>query len=342
MGIVETRKTSYIVSSVLVITSIILFLVFGLRLGIDFTGGSLLEVTFEGTRPENTEITNALTGLSLGDVRIQPVGENGVMIRTQDITEEIHQEIMNILRSTFVGEGANDSPVTITTEDGSVGLMDIGVVTIEGENEEGEAIVEEMSVIGISEERFESIGPSIGQELKEKAIYAIIFVIIAIIFYIAWAFRKVSEPIKSWKYGIVSVIALFHDLAITIGIFVILGKWFGVEVNTPFIAALLTILGYSVNNTIVVFDRLRENLIRGDFETFADTASASIKQTIARSINTAVSTLLVLGAVLILGGATIQFFILALMIGIAIGTYSSIFLVTPLLVTWYHWMERKS
>ena len=158
-------------------------------------------------------------------------------------------------------------------------------------------------------------------------------VLIAIIIYIAWAFRKVSKPVASWKYGITAIIALFHDTLILLGVFAILGAFWGVEINTTFIAALLTVLGYSVNDSIVVFDRIRENLpySEQDFESTVDT---SVKQTVTRSLNTSLTTVLVMTSILVFGGVTITGFVAALLVGIIIGTYSSIFLASPLLMVW--------
>jgi len=188
----------------------------------------------------------------------------------------------------------------------------------------------------VEEKRFESIGPTIGQELKKKATWSIFLALIAILVFVAWAFRKVSFPIKSYRYGIIAVVALFHDVLITVGVFSFLGHFQGVEVGVPFVAALLTVLGYSVNDSIVVFDRIRENLLsfRTKDEEFSKTVGLSLKQTITRSINTSLTTLLVLFAIFLFGGTTIKFFSLALIIGIALGTYSSIFIASPLLVAW--------
>ena len=185
----------------------------------------------------------------------------------------------------------------------------------------------------IEELRFDSVGPSIGQELKRKSLYAIITVLIAIVLYIAWAFRKVSKPVASWKYGMTAIIALFHDVMIVLGVFAVLGRFLDMEINTAFVAAILTVLGYSVNDTIVVFDRIRENLPRSD-EDFESTVNISVNQTLRRSINTSLTTLLVLLSIFFFGGTTIRDFVLALSIGVFIGTYSSIFLASPVLVVW--------
>ncbi len=192
----------------------------------------------------------------------------------------------------------------------------------------------------LEESRFESIGPVIGAELKKKAVWSIIMALIAILLFIAWAFRKISFPIKSYRYGIIAIIALFHDVLIVTGIFSFLGHFYGVEVGTSFVAALLTVLGYSVNDSIVVFDRIRENLLsfKGKNEKFSITVGQSLKQTITRSVNTSLTTLLVLSAIFLFGGVTIKFFALALIVGIILGTYSSLFLASPLLVSW----EKKT
>lgn len=289
--IIQNRKIWISISSLLVILSLVFTFMFGLKFGIDFTGGSILEVKYNEGRPSVAEVQEKLSGVELNSLVIQPFGDDGMLLRFQEISEEKHQEVLSAIKK----------------------------------SKDGEVSLEEM--------RFEAVGPSIGKELKVKSIYAIIFVVLAIVGYIAWVFRKVSRPISSWKYGIVANIALFHDVIITIGVFAILGKYFGVEVNTPFVAAILTVMGYSVNDTIVVFDRIRENLPISD-DDFEDTVNRSVNQTIVRSLNTSMTTLLVLIAILIFGGDTIRSFVLALTVGIAVGTYSSIFLASPALVVW--------
>lgn len=289
MSIVQSRKIWFTISGALAVLSIIALSMWGLRLGIDFTGGSLLEIDFAGERPakELVESYVAASGVET-NVVVQPSGEQGYILRMRTLSEPEHQDV-----------------VTAITEAGHQ----------------------------VDEKRFDSIGPVIGQELKRKAIWSLIVVLVAIVVYIAWAFRKVSKTIPSWKYGIIALIALFHDVLITVGIFSVLGRFMGYEIGLPFVAALLTILGYSVNDTIVIFDRVRENLLKQTSSAdFITTVDRSIKQNLSRSINTSFTTLLVLGAIFFFGGATISNFILALIIGIVLGTYSSIFLASPLLV----------
>jgi len=187
---------------------------------------------------------------------------------------------------------------------------------------------------------FESISPTIGGETKAKAEKAVILSIIAIVLYVAFAFRKVSKPIKSWEYGIATIIALVHDVMIPLGVFSILGKFAGVEFSIPILTALLTIFGYSVNDTVVVFDRIRENLVRGSGTTFQEVVDESLNQTLVRSINTSFTTLLVLLAIFFFGGASLNYFSLALIIGVIAGTYSSIFLASTLLAQWLFVQQR--
>ena len=188
----------------------------------------------------------------------------------------------------------------------------------------------------ITEKRFDAIGPTIGRELRQKSFIAIVTTLVLIVIYITWAFRKVSRPVSSWKYGVAAVIALAHDVTIPSGIFAALGYFKGVEVDALFITGLLTILGFSVHDTIVVFDRVRENLkkVGGMNISFGQIVNKSINETITRSINTSLTVILVLVAVIFLGGGTIFYFALLLILGIFFGTYSSIFIASPILLLW--------
>ncbi|MEN9614491.1 MAG: hypothetical protein RLZZ347_798 [Candidatus Parcubacteria bacterium] len=197
------------------------------------------------------------------------------------------------------------------------------------------AIIDTLSKGGvkITESRFDSIGPLLGAEAAKKAMTSIALVIFCIVLYITFAFRAVSEPVSSWKYGLVAVFALLHDVLVPTGVFAVLGHFNGVEVDTLFVTALLVILGFSIHDTIVVFDRVRENLRLAHREEFATTVGNSINQTFSRSINTSLTVLIALLVLYFVGGASTQHFTLALLVGIVAGTYSSIFLGSPLLVT---------
>ncbi|TSC67492.1 MAG: preprotein translocase subunit SecF [Parcubacteria group bacterium Gr01-1014_72] len=194
--------------------------------------------------------------------------------------------------------------------------------------------------------RSTTVGPLLGREAAIKSLLAIALVLIAIILFIAYAFRKVSEPVSSWKYGIIAVVALLHDVFIPTGVFAALGRFKGIEVDTLFVTALLVILGFSVHDTIVVFDRTRENLRlareRHDRKPFAEIVGESVSQTFTRSINTSLTTILALLALYFFGPESTKYFSLALIIGITVGTYSSIFIASPLLVTVEKWRRRKS
>ncbi len=180
------------------------------------------------------------------------------------------------------------------------------------------------------------VGGSVSDQIKKNAITGIILAVIGIALYIAWAFRKVSAPVTSWEYGLGAIIALGHDILVTLGAFAVLGKFYGIEVGVPFIAALLTILGYSVNDTIVVYDRVRENLLREHGKTdFEETVNRSLNQTLGRSINTSMTVIITLLAITIFGGESIRYFSLAILIGVTFGTYSSIYVASALLVTRY-------
>lgn len=191
------------------------------------------------------------------------------------------------------------------------------------------------------QESFETIGPTIGNEITLNALKAIVVASVLIVFYIAWSFRSVPKPLSSWRFGICAIIALLHDVLLLVGIFSILGHFFHVEVDSLFVTALLTVIGFSVHDTIVVFDRIRENTRRITGMSFAQLVNDSILQTLVRSLNTSFTAILVLLTLLIFGGETMRWFVIALLIGIISGTYSSIFNAAPLLVTWQEWDEKR-
>lgn len=193
------------------------------------------------------------------------------------------------------------------------------------------------------ERRFDTIGPIVGKELRRRSFAAIGFTALGIVLYLAWAFRRVSKPVASWKYGMVAVSAFIHDVTIPVGVFAALGHFYGVAVDSLFITALLTVMGFSVHDTIVIFDRIRENLAKiKSAEPYEDTVNRSVNETISRSINTSLTVLMVLFAILIFGGQTTHYFALTLIVGIIFGTYSSIFVASPLLVIWEQSMRKKS
>ena len=193
----------------------------------------------------------------------------------------------------------------------------------------------------LEEKNFNSIGPSVGRELTRKAIIAIVLVSLAIILFIAFAFRKVSRPVSSWKYGLIAVVSLLHDVIIPIGLFTILSRFYGAEVDTLFVVAALTILGLSVSDTIVIFDRIRENLRNKTGDTFGDTVGKSLDQSYMRSIFTSLTVIIVLLSLFFFGPESTKYFALMLTAGMFFGTYSSIFLASPLLVLVEEWQNKK-
>jgi preprotein translocase subunit SecF len=326
--IIQKRKIWYSISGALVLISLVSLIGWGLNFGIDFTGGSSIELSFKGERPDNQTIINALSDLQLASLNVQPIDEKGVLIKTVSLTETQHQDILARLAKITpqtTGQEVN-APISITGEglNGGVKVVPIMASTITAD-----------SSVGFEELSFQSIGPVLGNELKQKTIYAIIIVLIAIILYIAYAFRKVSYPVESWKYGLSAIIALIHDVLIVTGVFVFLGKFLNVQVDAYFVTALLTILGFSVHDTIVTFDRIRENLPRHQDKKFEDVINLSVNETLIRSVNTSLTTFIVMSAVFLFGGESIKYFSFALMIGLIIGTYSSIYLASPLLLFLY-------
>ncbi|MEK7207922.1 MAG: protein translocase subunit SecF [Patescibacteria group bacterium] len=295
MFIVQHRKLFYAVSGLLVAASLAALLIWGLNLGIDFEGGSILEISYAESRLEKAAVEETLAPLGVS-ASVRPTGEKGYIIRMRDVTEGERQSVSEALS-------------------------------------------------GATVERFNSVGPILGREAAGKSILSISLVILAIILFIAFAFRKVSEPVSSWKYGVLAIVALIHDILVPTGVFAVLGRFAGVEVDTLFVTALLVILGFSVHDTIVVFDRVRENLRISrearDRKDFAAIVGESIQQTFVRSINTSLTTVLALLVLYFAGPEVTKHFSLALLIGIIAGTYSSIFIGSPLLVTVEKWAGKN-
>ncbi len=287
MFIIKNKWIFITIAAILSLAAVVVISVKGLNLGIEFTGGSIVEVSYEEA-PELATVNAALAGFDFNAL-VQPFGDDGYIIRTRELTE-----------------------------------ADRGVLMASLE------LNEQIPQL----ERFNTIGPTIGSELRSKALLSIILVAIAIIFFIAFAFRKVAEPVSSWKYGLIAVMALAHDVIIPLGIFALVGK----EATTLLVVGLLSIIGLSVNDTIVVFDRTRENLnenaSENNKESFAKTVGRAIRQTMARSINTSLTLIAVLSALLIFGPDATKDLAFILLLGTFFGTYSSIFLASPLLVAW--------
>lgn len=298
---IKYSKVSYIVSGLLSLAAIAAIATWGLKLGIDFTGGSLVELSFAKNRPTTEQIQGTLKDLQQEQGIIQNSGDDTVLIRTNFLSEEQHQALLKKFSAQY---GANNNVIT--------------------------------------EKSFQTIGAAVSDQLRSRALAAIVWVNLAIIIYVAYAFRKVSRPIASWKYGALAIVALVHDVLIVVGVFAFLGHFAGIQVETDFILALLTVLGFSVTDTIVVYDRIRENVLHHSAANFRDMVNVALNETLMRSINTTLTVLLPLAALFVLGGESIHNFALALLVGMFSGAYSSIFIASPLLVTVEEWQRRKA
>jgi len=300
MFVVKYRKIFYTLSAVLVLVSIFALAKWHLNLSIDFKGGALVEVNYPNGRPTKEALDVNLKPLNI-DASVLPTGDTGYIIRTANLDEAQHAELLQVL--------SNNNTANIEVK------------------------------------RFDTVGPILGSELRGKSLVSIILVILAIVLFITYAFRKVSKPVSSWIYGLIAIVALLHDVIVPTGVFAFLGHFKGIEVDTLFVTAILVILGFSIHDTIVVFDRTRENLRvnhdKGIKEDFEHTVGKSVSQTFARSINTSLTVVLILLVLYFMGPETTKNFALALLVGIVAGTYSSIFLGSPLLVTIAKWQEKK-
>ena len=351
--IIQNTKIWLTLSSIFVGIGIISIFSFGLNLGIDFTGGTLLEFKFSEpvTKVELSDSLLEIEGEIKGGNLIQV--EEEVVVAEPEATEEDAAISENLI----VEDGETNINEPVIEGDDSVALDLSGMKLIEsGENTmivktkyltsaTHDQLVNKMKerLPEFTEPRFTTIGPVIGQSLFKKAVTAIIFALIMIVVYIGFAFRKVPKEVSPWRFGACAIAALLHDIIIVTGIFAIIGYFMDVEIDILFITAMLTVFGYSVNDTIVIFDRIRENLIKHEKdETVSAIANKSLNETLARSMNTSFSTLLALVSILILGSSSIFFFILALTLGTIAGTYSSIFMASPMLVMWNNWAAKKN
>lgn len=338
MFVVKYKNLFFILSGTLIVISILVMIFFGFNFGIDFKGGTLTQVTFPNGRPTQDQIQNAVTALHLpnfNDTVIQPSGSSDYIIRSRQLTNDEKNEFLSALD--------NNGSIQMTVDS------------------------------------YNSVGPTVGNELKNKAYTAIAVVIVCIVLFVTFAFRKVSEPVPSWKYGLATIIALAHDVIIPTGVFLIYIHFTGGQTDILFVSALLAILGYSVHDTIVVFDRIREhlrinreagkkpiksknliantkssNIQKTDMqkanmfvstanpdESFEETVGKSVSETFGRSINTSLTIFLVLLVLVLIGSSTTRDFTMVLLIGVIVGTYSSIFVASPLLVV-FEKMQNKA
>jgi len=320
MWIIKNRKIFYVFSLILIAISLLSFAKWGLNYGIDFTGGTLIEIGYNSERPSQADVLKSVSIID-SKASVRPIGETGFIIRMKPVDQVEKASIMKAL-----------SVNSIATT--SLSLENIQ--SVDQNNVASSTIVGQVEL-----KTFDSIGPVLGAEALRKALVSIILVIVGIVLFITFVFRKVSEPVSSWKYGLVAIVALIHDVIIPTGVFSILGHFYGYEIDTLFVTAILVILGFSVHDTIVVFDRVRENLrLSSGKKPFIEVVGESINQTIVRSINTSLTTLIALLVLYFYGGSSTEHFSLALIIGIAAGTYSSIFVGSALLVTIERWGKK--
>ncbi len=298
MFIIKYRKFFIALSALFVVLSIIALVSFGLPLGIDFKGGSELQLAYTDVRPEQSVIMDKLTNAGFGDAKVQSTGDKGIMVKSRDLTDPERVAMVAAL-----------------TDNGAIAAVP---------------------------ENFTTIGPSVGAELKHKSIISILFVLIAIICFVAYAFRNVSKPVSSWKYGLAVIIALIHDIAIPTGAFALIAHYTGAELDTLFVVALLTTLALSISDTIVVFDRIREHIKNGKGnQPFEVVVGDSLSETFVRSINTSLVVLVMVVTLAVVGPKSTQLFAVVLAIGMFFGTYSSIFLASPILVVMEKLQHKK-
>ncbi|OGE20620.1 protein-export membrane protein SecF [Candidatus Daviesbacteria bacterium RIFCSPLOWO2_01_FULL_43_38] len=278
----------FILSGIIILPGIISLGLYGLNLGVDFTGGALLEYKFEN-KLDKEDIRREFISSGIEVSGIVETGEASYIVKTKPINEQKIIEVKKSLSEKF-GQ------------------------------------VEEL--------RVENVGPTIGVETTRNAFVSLGLASAMIVIYLALAFRKVPKPTSPWRFGVTAVIALLHDVLLLVGLFSLLGHFLKVEVDVLFVTAALTVVGFSVHDTIVVFDRIRENLPKHLSRNFSEVANISVTQTLARSLNTSLTVVFVLLALLLFGGETIRWFTVALLAGIISGTYSSIFNATALLVLW--------
>ncbi len=278
----------FAISLLVVLPGLYSLIRYGLKLSIDFTGGTLLEISASQSASINNFYDTAKSQ-NLDLASVQPSSDNVYLLRFKPITHDQSQQYQLALDPAF-GQ--------------------------------------------ISEKRFETVGPTIGAELARNALTAVLVASLFIIIYIAWSFKSIPKPYSSWKFGASAVIALLHDVLVIVGLFSLFGHFLGVEIDALFVTALLTIIGFSVHDSIVVFDRIRENLSKLPQHSFEYIADFSLTETLVRSLNTSLTVTLTLTALILFGGETIRWFVAALLIGIISGTYSSIFNATPILVLW--------
>lgn len=299
MYIIKHRSLFFWITGIVLAAAVSAIVAYGLPLGIDFTGGSLMQVNYQNGRPDLSAVHDRVALIPLGNVSVRAMGDSSVSIRMRTMTPAEHEAVLASLSA---------------QED------------------------------GVSELSYTSVGPALGSQFMSKAIWAIFAVVLVIVLYIAFAFRKVSRPVPGWGYGITVVAMLAIDIIVPTGFFAAYAHYTGAEVDALFIVALLSLLGYCVNDVIVIFDRIREHLARNEKtglkESFEDTIGKSISETMNRSINTALTVVLALIALIYFGAESTRTFAIVMLVGVAAGTLSSIARSAPLLIPIAKWFAK--
>ena len=292
-------KIMFFVSLAMFAVSVATLAVYGLNFGVDFKGGSVIELQFNDGRPPTQDLEKMFSDdFTSLEVNLNPVGDKGLIVRSGEISEDEHQKILAAIKSDF-----SSSP--------------------------------------FEEKRFDSIGPAVGKELRDKSFVAIGIMLAAIAAYMTFIFRKLSRTLSLLAMNVSTLVALLHDIVIPMGVFAILGHYYNVQISAVFVAAVLTILGYTVSDKVVIFDRVRENIIRGVKDDLGKIVHKSVMQTLVRSINNTLTVMLSSAAIYLFGGESIRYFALALILGVFLGAYSSIFVASPLLVWWSGWIKKR-
>ncbi len=293
MDIIGKKYLYFAISLFVLVPGLVALLLFGLKLSIEFTGGSRVALSYPA-KVSDSQIASVKSSLDAQKIKLisKQMSGNILSVRTTPMTQSQDEKLLAQIKEA-------------------------------------------------KQEEFETIGPTIGAEITQNAIKAIVLASLLIILYITWAFRSVPKPASSFRFGVCAIAALIHDVLVVVGVFAILGHFFNVEVDSMFVTALLTVIGFSVHDTIVVFDRIRENLKRFPGMPFDKVVNESILQTLDRSLNTSLTVILVLTALLLFGGESIRWFVVALLVGVTSGTYSSIFNAAPLLVLWQELSSKR-
>jgi preprotein translocase subunit SecF len=361
-NIIGKRNLWYLISAIIILPGLISLLTNGLKLGIDFKGGTLIELQFTDRQTISTEeVRTSLGDLGLGNLSLQSSGKNGIIIRTDTLTVD-NKDFEKVPEKTPTTEPDVTPPVTKETDTTPPGnqtslllntayaqenietdTSNINNTQVLGGTEKYNEIINKLqSDFGqIKELRFEAVGPTISNELTNKTIWSVLLASLFIILYLAWAFRNVPAPASAWRFGICAIAALLHDVLFVLGIYSIMGAYYNIELDILFLPAILTVMSFSVHDSIVVFDRIRENLRKYTKESFEEVVNISVNETLVRSLNLSLTVIITLLALYLFGAASIKSFLLTLIIGLISGTYSSIFNASPLLVSWHYWSNKK-